>query len=348
MSVDASLVTQIKGANPILVEVTRGGIVESRHRGSVAVVDFDGGVRLGLGDIQTPIYPRSAIKALQAIPIIESGAAEALSLSDAELALCCASHGGEPRHAETAKRILERQGLSHHDLECGAHWPYFDAAARQLAATGQEPTALHNNCSGKHSGMLSTAKALGAPTKDYIKRTHPVQQRILGVLETMTGYDLGNAAWDRDGCSAPTWAIPLENLAYAFARFGTGEGLADRRAAACETLRDAVLAEPFMVAGTKRYCTDVMLLLNKTVFIKTGAEGVFCGAIPEMGLGIALKCDDGAKRGAEVMMTAVLDALGAIPEQARPAMQRFIAPDVINWNGYRTGGLQARPGIIAF
>lgn len=348
MSDQASLLTQIKGANPILVEVTRGGIVESRHRGSVAVVDFDGGVRLGLGDIHTPIYPRSAIKALQAIPVIETGAADGLSMTAAELALCCASHGGERRHAETARGILERQGLSHTDLECGAHWPYFDAAAREMAAMGEEPTALHNNCSGKHSGMLSTAKALGVPTKDYIKLTHPVQQRIMGVMEAMTGYDLGGAAWDRDGCSVPTWAIPLENLAYAFARFGTGEGLSDRRAAACTKLRDAVLAEPFMVAGTKRYCTDVMLLLNKTVFLKTGAEGVFCATIPEMGLGIALKSDDGAKRGAEVMMTAVLDALGAIPDHARPAMQRFIAPDVINWNGYRTGGMQPRPGAISF
>ena len=272
---------------PLAVTVTRGGIVESRHHGTVAVVDTSGEVRIGWGDIKRPIFPRSAIKALQALAVIETGAADAIAASDAEIALMCSSHNGETPHVDGAAEILARSGLGEGDLECGAHWPMYDEAARALAISGGVPTQLHNNCSGKHAGMLAVAKTLGAPTKGYIQVTHPVQQRILGILEAMTGCDLSGAPRSPDGCSVPTWAVPLENLAYAFARFGRPKSLPPARAAAADRIRKAVQAHPFMVAGTGRYGTEMMQRLGDRVFIKDGAEGVFCACVPDMGIGIA-------------------------------------------------------------
>ncbi len=335
-------------AHPVSVEVTRGNIVESRHRGSVAVVDIRGDLKIGWGDVKEPVFPRSAIKALQALAYVESGATDAIEATDEEISLMCASHGGEPRHASAAAGILARLGLSEADLECGPHWPSHEESARALAVSGETPSQLHNNCSGKHSGMLALAKRLGAPTKGYIGVTHPVQQRILGVLEAMTGCDLTGAPRDYDGCSVPTWAIPLENLAYAFARFGNPDDLPDARRDAALRIRKAVLAHPFMVAGTGRYCTEMMELLHGKVFLKTGAEGVFCAAVPAMGIGIALKCDDGATRGAEVMMTAVLEKIGVIgPDEADDA-KRFLTVPVLNRNNLHTGDIKAIDRFLAF
>ena len=186
--------------NPVLVEVTRGEMVESRHRGSVAVVDHEGRTVLSLGSIEAPIYPRSAIKPLQALALVETGAAEAFGLSDAEIALACASHDGEPRHVSTVEAWLARIGCSTGDLECGPQLPSHEASAATLIRTGREPGPEHNNCSGKHSGFLSVARQLGAPTRGYIDLEHPVQQTVLGILEQMTGLDLGDAPRGIDGC----------------------------------------------------------------------------------------------------------------------------------------------------
>ena len=335
-------------AHPVSVEVTRGGIVESRHRGSVAVVDVRGELQIGWGDVKEPVFPRSAIKALQALAYVEAGAVDAIAVTDEELSLMCASHGGEPRHVAGAAGVLSRLGLSEADLECGPHWPSHEERRPGARGVRRGSNQLHNNCSGKHSGMLALAKQLGAPTKGYIDVTHPVQQRILGVLEAMTGSDLTGAPWDRDGCSVPTWAVPLENLAYAFARFGNPDDLPEARRDAATRIRKAVLAHPFMVAGTGRYCTEMMDLLHGKVFLKTGAEGVFCAAVPEMGIGIALKCDDGATRGAEVMMTAVLEKIGAIGPDEADGAKRFLAVPVLNRNKLHTGDIKAIDRFLAF
>jgi len=335
-------------AHPISVEVTRGGIVESRHRGSVAVVDVNGDLKIGWGDVKEAVFPRSAIKALQALAYVESGAVDAIAASEEEISLMCASHGGEPRHVDGAAGVLARLNLSEADLECGSHWPSHEESARALAVSGQVPSQLHNNCSGKHSGMLALAKQLGAPTKGYIDVTHPVQQRILGILEAMTGWDLTGAPRDYDGCSVPTWAIPLENLAYAFARFGSPDALPEARRDAALRIRKAVLAHPFMVAGTGRYCTEMMELLHGKVFLKTGAEGVFCAAVPEMRIGIALKCDDGATRGAEAMMTAVLEKIGVIGREEADGAERFLTVPVLNRNHLHTGDIKAIDRFLAF
>ncbi|RVU36338.1 asparaginase [Hwanghaeella grinnelliae] len=335
-------------ANPIGVEVTRGPVVESRHRGSVAIVDVAGKVKVAWGDIAQPVYPRSAIKALQAIPAVESGMADAVGLSKSELALLCSSHGGEPRHTETAAAILKRVGMSEADLECGTHWPTHEESAHALAASGGVANQLHNNCSGKHAGMLALAKEMGVPTKGYSKVTHPIQQRILGVLEFMAGIDMSGLPMGIDGCSIPTWAIPLENLAYAFARFGAGEDMPDARRKACDRIMEAVFSDPFMIAGTGRYCSEMTEFLGGRVFLKTGAEGVFCAAVPSMGIGIALKCDDGASRGAEMLLTAVLDKIGVFEPGEADAAAGFLAKPVVNRNNLRVGEIRPAQDILSF
>lgn len=295
-------------SNPVLVEVTRGQMTESRHRGAIAIFDANGDPVLRIGDTGARVFPRSAIKALQALPLIESGAADALGYEAPELALACSSHNGEERHVNAARVMLIKAGLDEDALECGSQWPSRLEDVASLVRADETPCALHNNCSGKHAGFLGLAKAMGLKTKGYVEAEHPVQQEIRLVLESLTGDSLTADVCGTDGCSIPTYASPLDGFARAFAAFGTGEGLEPKRAEAAQRLFRACVENPFMVAGTGRFCTRAMEGLRQRVFVKTGAEGVFCAAIPELGLGIALKCDDGASRASEVMMAAVLEA----------------------------------------
>ena len=333
-------------ANPVLVEVTRGDMVESVHRGRVAVVDTQAKVALQWGDIDAPVYPRSAIKALQALPLIESGAADAFGLSDAELAIACASHSGETRHIDTVRHWLTRIGVPEDALACGAHWPrHHQRTLHDMVRANETPRDINNNCSGKHAGMLTTAHHLGESLDGYTEATHPVQQRILGSLEAMCGLDLSKAPRGTDGCSVPTWAIPLSNLAYAFARLGAPDELPPARANAARRLRKAAAAEPFMVAGTDRYCTTLMSVAGDAIFVKTGAEGVFCAALPEYGLGVALKCDDGAVRGSQYMLTAVLRRIGALDDEMAAQLDALITVPIENCNGAPVGLIRPAPTL---
>lgn len=334
--------------NPLTVEVTRNGIVESRHRGSAAIVDVSGHVQASWGDIRQPTYPRSAIKAIQALPMVESGAAAAAGFVDAEIALACSSHNGEPGHTDTTASMLAKLGLGEGDLECGSHWPYREEDAHRMARANEQPCQLHNNCSGKHAGMLALAQHLGGPTKGYVKATHGVQQRILGAMEQMCGIDLTGVAPGIDGCSAPNWPIPLENLAYGFARIADPKDLPDARAEAVRWIKRAVFANPFMVAGTGRFCTEVMKVLGDRAFIKTGAEGVFCAALPAYGIGIALKCDDGATRGAETMMAALLRHVGVIEEADMEALSPWLNPQLRNRANRIVGDIRPAEAWLSF
>ncbi len=329
-----------QATNPVMAEVTRGVMVESRHRAAVAVVDAGGQVVLSAGDIERPVYARSAIKSLQAIPFIESGAADAFGVSDPEIALACASHAGEPRHVETVLAWLERIGCSVEDLQCGAHLPNNTAAAHALIARGAEPSAAHNNCSGKHAGFLTLARHLNAPTGDYLRHEHAVQQRVLGVLESMAGLDLGDAPRGIDGCGIPVIGMPLGNLALAMARLADPHDQPDARQAACARIRTAMTAEPFMVGGTGSYCTRAIKASRGRALIKTGAEGVYCGALPELGLGLALKVDDGAERAAEAIVGRLLRRFEAIgPDEAG-----FTTHPIYNRAGREVGEVRAPEG----
>lgn len=326
--------------NPVLVEVMRGGTVESRHRGAVVVADGDGGLVLAIGEVERPVFPRSAVKAIQALPLVESGAADAYGFGQRELALACASHSGEPEHAALAAAMLAKAGLDEHALECGAHWPSRQEAALDLAAGGRRPSALHNNCSGKHAGFLCTCRHLGLDHRGYVAAGHGAQQAVREAMEAVTGAAHAVDACGTDGCSIPTYAVPLKSLAHGFARMATGVGLGPARAAAARRLLDACMAEPFLVAGTDRLDTRLMRAAGGRVMVKVGAEGVYCGAVPELGLGIALKCDDGAVRAAEVMVAAVLQKLLASDGGLWVAMGEMARPVLTNWNGVEVGALR--------
>ena len=324
-----------QSTNPVLVEATRGAMVECRHRGAFAVLDVEGRVIASAGDFERPVYARSAIKPLQAIPLVESGAAEAFGLGDAEIALACASHRGEARHVETATAWLARIGCTVADLECGVHPPSNERALAELLGAQGTPNAAHNNCSGKHAGFLTLARHLGLPTQGYIRYQHGVQQRVLGTLESMAGLDLGDAPRGVDGCGIPVIGVPLGNLALAMARLADPADQPEPRQAACARIRAAMTAEPFMVSGTDRFCTRVIMETGGRALVKTGAEGVYCGALTEAGLGIALKIDDGTGRAAEVVMAGLLARFGLID-----GAHELCAPQLRNRAGTVVGELR--------
>ncbi|MBK1687907.1 asparaginase [Rubrivivax gelatinosus] len=333
-------------ANPTLVEALRGGAVESFHRGAWAVVDADGDVVASAGDIDRPIFPRSAVKLLQALPLVESGAAERYGLNDEQLAIACASHNGEPRHVAVAASMLAAAGVDDAALECGAHWPYRDVVQREMAAAGSTPTALHNNCSGKHAGFVCLGCLLAGDAdkraflSGYVKPEHPVMREVSDAIEAATGWRLADTPRGTDGCSIPTYAIPLRHLALAFARAGSGIGLREGRARAAKRLMAAVTAEPFMVGGSGRFDTRIIERLGERVFCKVGAEGVFCAAFPKAGLGVAVKMDDGASRAGEVVMAALIERFVRLDEAERGFVHAFADQPLVNWNGLDVGRLR--------
>ncbi len=331
--------------NPVLVEVLRGGLVESAHRGSVAIYDGDGKRVLEIGDVSKPVFPRSAVKVIQALPLVESGAADAYGFGDRELALACASHNGEVTHTELARAMLGKAGLDESALECGAHWPSFQAATVELARSCASPVCFHNNCSGKHAGFLCACCHSGIDHRGYSGAGHWLQKQVRDAMEALTGAAHDEAHCGIDGCSIPTYAVPLGSLAHGFARMATGNGLAPERAKAAKRLFAACMAEPFFVAGTERADTRLMGIAPGRIFVKVGAEGVYCAAVPELGLGIALKCDDGAVRAAEVMIAAVLADLFRDDHDIAKKLQEQANPTMKNWNGMTVGSLRPTEAV---
>ncbi|TIR25714.1 MAG: asparaginase [Mesorhizobium sp.] len=326
-------------SNPVLVEVTRGSVVESRHRGAVSVFDADGKPVWEIGDTDRPVFPRSAVKAIQALPLVESGAADAYGFGNRELALACASHSGEPAHVELARAMLARAGLDKTALECGAHWPNHEATLA-LARAGDVPSALHNNCSGKHAGFLCTCVHSGIVHQGYVKEGHAQQEMVRDAMQSVTGaaHNTDNSAID--GCSIPTYAVPLKNFAQGFARMATGRGFSPERAKAAKRLLSACMAEPFLVAGTGKADVALMQAAPGRIFVKTGAEGVYCAALPELGLGVALKCDDGASRASEVMIAALVAKLLRADEALAATLAELIHPPVASRIGAKVGTLR--------
>lgn len=332
--------------NPFLVEVTRGHLVESRHRGSVSVVDAEGATVLSIGDVDRRVFPRSAVKALQAMPLVESGIADKYGLTDEEIALACASHSGEPEHVAAAQSMLAKAGQDGGCLECGVHWPMGEAANRALAAKGRSPSALHNNCSGKHAGFICLACGNGQNPKGYVLADHAVQRSVRETLEEITGACHSIDKSGIDGCSIPTYAIKLPSLAFGFARFGTGIGLPGEGKAAAARIRRAVARHPFMVAGTGRFDTRLMECLGERAFVKVGAEGVYCASFPELGYGIALKADDGNSRAAEAMMAGLVLRFLPLSHEERRTIEALAQPVLKNWNGIELGQIRLTSEIM--
>lgn len=329
-------------ANPVLVELSRGPLVESVHRGAYVVVDADGTVRRAAGDIGRPVFPRSAVKAIQALPLIESGAADRFGFGDRELALAQASHAGQSVHIETVRSMLDAAGLHESDLECGAHAPYDAATAAALVRRGVAAGPLSNNCSGKHAAMLCVAVHLGVDTKGYVNADHPVQRMVRDAVAAVTGARLGSDTCGVDGCSIPTYALGLDAMATGMSRLAGGRGLGRDRAGAARRLLAAATAEPLLIAGSGRFCTEVMVAAGGRLFAKTGAEGVYCGALPGRGIGFALKLDDGASRASEPVAAALAAALLGAEDPAAQRLAAMAGRPLYNWNGTEVGRLTAR------
>jgi L-asparaginase II len=318
-------------APPVAVLVRRGERVESEHRVAFAVAAADGRLLEAAGDVDRAVFPRSAVKPLQALALLESGAADRFAVSERELALACASHSGEPEHVALVRTWLARLELEPAALECGTHPPAHAPSAQRLAAAGLSPERVHNNCSGKHAGMLTVARHLGAPIAGYSRADHPVQR--LGALPAPA----------IDGCGVPTWPLPLGRLAGAIARFGHPVGLPPARAKACARLRAAMLAHPYLVAGTDRACTEIMTVAPN-ILVKTGAEGVYAACLPERRLGLVLKVEDGAGRAAVVALLALLRDFGALDAGAAIALAGRMQPELRNHAGVVVGDIAPAPG----
>ena len=338
------------GDAPITVAVTRGELVESRHGVDAVVVDTDGRRVARWGEVDHAVYPRSAIKPLQALALIETGAADAFALDEREVALACASHLGEPGHVETVRAWLARLGLCEDDLACGTHWPGLPQALEALLATGAVPGPAHNNCSGKHAGMLSHVVHLAEARQGYLDSAHPAQVRILAAIAEMAGLEGADLAIGIDGCSAPNPALPLAALARAFARLARPDDLAPVRAAACRRIARAMWAQPEMVRGRDSGNSTLLETCAGRVVAKTGAEGVYLAGIVETGLGIAVKARDGAGRAAEVAILALLRRFDALRPEDEAALARFLEPPVLTVRGLAVGEIRATvpPAAAAF
>lgn len=329
--------------NPILVELTRGPLVESVHRGSVAIADANGNIRFALGDLATPVYPRSSLKPIQALPLVESGALDAFGLGDEEIALACASHSGEPMHTTRVAAWLKRIGCGESDLACGAHPPRFEPVAEEMIRKGWKPTRLHNNCSGKHTGFLTVARHWEIATHGYELHDHPVQRAVARTFGELAG-DAEEMPWGIDGCAAPNFAAPLAAQARAFARMASPEGLTENRARACRRIVRAMMAHPELVSGTGRACAILMRSAKGKAAVKIGAEGFYAAMLPEAGLGVVLKIDDGASRAAETAMAALLDRLGVLGDDSEA--RQLLRMPIANTRGVAVG--ERRPsGVLA-
>lgn len=314
----------------LFVEVTRNETVESRHFGTAAVCDYKGNIIESWGDIDGLIFPRSALKPMLAIQLIESGASDHYHLDDAELSLACSSHQGERMHQKLVKTWLTLLGLTEKDLACGAVLPEHTESAHQILASGQHGCRIHHNCSGKHTGFLTTALHMGFPLKDYNLLSHPLQQLSLEILSNLADVDLMQYPIGIDGCGLPAPTMPLVQLAHATARFSNPVDLSPERAHAISRLHDAITNEPLYIAGHGTMVSELNEVTNGAVLAKTGAEGIVIAALPKQGLGVALKIADGSARARSVALLAILDHLNILSDQEKNKLQHHISPTILN------------------
>ncbi|GAB2702422.1 asparaginase [Paenibacillus thermoaerophilus] len=324
----------------LLLQVFRGGSVESAHRGSIAVADAAGRLIAGIGEPDAYIYARSTAKPLQAAAVVASGAADRFCFSPEELALMCASHGGEPEHERTVRSMLEKMGLTPESLECGPQEPFHRESAHRLIRDGVPFSAAHNNCSGKHAGMIALALQLGVPVSAYVSRQHPVQAAMLEAVAEICGVPAERITLGVDGCGVPVFGLPLSSLARGFARWGTGDGLPLPLAEACLRLRRAIADHPFHLAGTGRFDTALIEATGGRLIGKMGAEGVFALAVPEKGIGIAVKIADGAERSLYPVVAETLVQLGLLTEDEQRRLASYRRPPVLNRRGETVGELR--------
>tara|TARA_A100001011_G_scaffold333612_1_gene361440 strand:- start:1442 stop:2467 length:1026 start_codon:yes stop_codon:yes gene_type:complete len=330
-----------------LVEVYRGDLVESNHFGHVVISNNIGKVLAYWGNPTTIIYPRSSCKIIQALPLVEMGLERDFSLTDKHLALACASHSGGEIHLNVAKDWLQKIKLDEKDLLCGSHLPYDKIELQKIKINNEKPSQLHNNCSGKHLGFLTIAKAISKNIdykKDYIDVDHTVQKIVKKTFEDITGFQ--NPDYALDGCSAPNFACSIQSLAKAMAVFANPENLQKNRIMSMKKLRNAVLNFPELTAGSDRLCTKIMKKSNGRLIVKVGAEGVYTAMLLDKGLGMALKICDGSKRAAECLIVTLLVMLGYFNKDDEDFLNYLNTP-IYNWSEKKTGIIRASDTVWA-
>ena len=322
-----------------IVEVLRGDVVESQHRVHVAVFHAGDGLIASAGNPAHRSFVRSAIKMFQVLPFVEAGGIDHFALTPQELALCTASHGGEPFHVAAAQSILDKARVTEAALACGPHLPLHEPTAHALLAAGEQPQRIHNNCSGKHAGMLACCVLQQWVTNGYHRPAHPLQQRIRSTLERWARINADQVEQAVDGCGLPTFALALDAAAEACARFAAAASDGDP---APSKIFSAMTMHPEYVAGTDRLDTDLMRAADGGLFAKVGAEGYYCAGVPAMRLGFALKVEDGAKRAAECALLAVLHRFDVLTAAQIGALRKFAEPDVTNTRQEVVGRLRAQ------
>jgi L-asparaginase II len=322
------------------VDLVRGSTVEARHRIHAAVVDSEGRLRASTGDPELITFFRSAAKPIQALPVVDDGAYERFGFTLEELALCCGSHSGEPRHLRTAESILRKVGADGEALACGAHPPFHSASLRELSEAGIEPVRLHNNCSGKHAGMIALARVHGWDPAGYERLEHPVQGRILAEICRWVGLPHDAVALATDGCGVVCFGLPIRNMAMSFARLASASRNGEPGPA---LVVQAMMQNPEMVAGEGRLCTALMRQTEARIFAKVGGEGVYCVGVPGAEVGVALKVEDGRQRAIGPAILAILRQLDLISEDDLGGMHSHAYPEVRNSCGDVVG--QLRPNL---
>lgn len=322
------------------VQTWRGAYVENRHSIHVAIVQHDGGLTASLGCPQRPTFIRSTAKPLQAVAVLQSGAAERFSLSAAEIAFISASHNGEPEHVQIAKSLMERLGLEELHLQCGTHEPYAKPVRAALQAAGKKPSVLHHNCSGKHLGMLAMAMALNAPLDQYTQPEHPVQQRMLAIIAVLSGMSLEQLTTATDGCGVPTYRMPLEQLARAYLEWCSPQTSDAATAEACDTIYNSIAQHPFYIAGRGRFDTRLAEVTGGRWIAKMGADGVLAIASRQAGCAIAVKSEDGALPATYAAAVEVLLQLDELDSGQAAELATFHKPKLYNQTGEETGRIE--------
>ncbi|WP_415061912.1 asparaginase [Bdellovibrio sp.] len=328
---------------PLVVEVLRGPVVESLHQVMAVVVNEIGNVTHFWGNPQFLTLPRSAIKMLQALPLIESGAADKYGLEDKHIALACASHRGEKDHLQALQQWAEKVQIKESSYICGPHLPLDETSSHEMIRRGQSPTVFCNNCAGKHSALITTCLHLGEDPAGYEKYEHNAQKRLRKILTETMRVDHSKVAAGIDGCGIPTYAVPLQAMATGMSTFINPKETPARKAA-CERILRAVKAFPFYVSGSDNFTTAVIEKSQGRAIVKGGAEGVFCGVLPEKRVAFAIKASDGAGRAAQVAAASLLLQLGGLNEAEFKALAKYTMPSVTNWRGDVVGQMRIAKG----
>ncbi len=323
--------------NPVLVERYRGGVLESFHRGVICIVNDRKEVIFSVGDTDQICFPRSALKFIQAIPVIESGAADHFGFTPQEIAILCGSHNGEKEHIAVVQSILNKIGLDKTSLKCGPQYPTLTEDKNALIKADIAPEDIHNNCSGKHSGFLALCVFKGYDIDSYLDSTHPIHQEILQLVSDFHDYPVEKIATGLDGCSAPIFSLPVYNQAIAYMKLVNPVMFSPARQKAINRLTDAVTAYPNMIAGKNRYCTELMAEAKGSLIGKTGADGVYSLGIKGRSYGICIKIDDGLMGPQYAIAQKVVEQLNILESESLKKLESYIEHPIINWNKLDTG-----------